>query len=543
LRVRYGRALYTLMVVVGLVLLIACANIANLLLARAAGRQREIAIRLSLGAGRWRVVRQLLTESALLSFAGAGVGVLFARWASGLLVRFFTLGSHLVWLDLSIDRRVLGFTITVAVLTAVLFGLAPAWRATRADPQATLKSGGRGLAGADTRHWIARSLVVGQVALSLALVAAAGLLLGSFRKLVTLDPGFRRDGVLLVSMRFGNTGVPDSQLTLLESDVLRRLRALPGVTSASAAILTPIGNTSWNDYVAVPGYAPAKGEDSLAYFNQVTDGYFATLGTALLSGRDISPDDITHAHHVAVINQTMARRFFGSVRPLGRSFRTVVGDSTSPAWEVVGVVQDAKYQRLDEHTLATAYFPLGQGDVPWPQATFALRSAGAPAALVPTVRAVAADVHPRISLEITTLSAQVSASLARPRLLATLSGFFGVLALVLAMIGLYGTMSYNVTRRRNEIGIRMALGAGDGRVLRMVVGDAGRLVAAGILAGAVLALAGTRLVESFLFGVTPTDPATFGLAALALAVAALAATMLPAWRASRLDPMDALRED
>jgi predicted permease len=531
------------MVVVGLVLLIACANIANLLLARAAGRQREIAIRLSLGAGRWRVVRQLLTESALLSFAGAGVGVLFARWASGLLVGFFTLGSHLVWLDLSIDRRVLGFTIAVAVLTAVLFGLAPAWRATRVDPQATLKSGGRGLVGADTRHWIARSLVVGQVALSLALVAAAGLLLGSFRKLVTLDPGFRRDGVLLVTMRFGNTGVPDSQLTTLESDVLLRLRTLPGVTSASAATLTPIGNMSWNDYVAVPGYAPTKGDDSIAFFNQVADDYFATLGTTLLWGRDISPDDITHTHRVAVINQTMAQRFFGSVSPLGRSFRTVVGDSTSPPWEVVGVVQDAKYQRLDEHTLATAYFPLGQGDVPWPQATFVLRSAGAPAALIPLVRAVAAGVHPRISLEITTLSAQVSASLARPRLLATLSGFFGVLALVLAMIGLYGTMSYNVTRRRNEIGIRMALGAGDGRVLRMVVGDAGRLVVAGILVGSALALAGTRLVESFLFGLAPTDPVTFGLAALALAVAALTATMLPAWRASRLAPMDALREE
>ena len=543
LRKTYRQALLILMVVVGIVLLIACANIANLLLARAATRQREIAIRLAIGASRWRLIRQLLTESLLLSLSGALLGVVFARWASRLLVGFLSVNGRTVWLDLSLDGRVLGFTIGVATVTGILFGLAPAWRAAHVDPQAAMKSSGRGIVAGDVRHRLGKALVVGQVALSLALVAAAGLLLGSFHKLTTLDPGFRRDGVVLVQMNFGRAGFKGRQLVTVPTEMLRRVRDLAGVTAASASMITPIGHMGWNDVVLAPGFVPTRMRDSLANFNQVTDGYFTTLGTTLIAGRDITADDVAQARSVAVINETFAKRVFGSASPLGRAFRTPIGDSTSPPRLIVGVVRDAKYQRLDEVTPATAYFPLGVADGPNSVVNFEIRTGGSPAAIVRQVKSLAATVSPAVSLDITTLSTQVSESLTRPRLLAVLSGFFGALALLLAVIGLYGTMSYNVAQRRNEIGIRMALGAGNPRVLRMVIGEAARMVGLGIAAGALLALVSTRLVASFLFGVTPTDPTTLAVAALVLAMIALAAAAVPAWRAARLDPMKALRED
>ena len=542
LRQSYRDALFALMIVVGMVLLIACANIANLLLARAAARQREIAIRLAIGASRWRLIRQLLTESLLLSFGGAALGVLFARWASRLLVRFLSTGSRPVWLDLTLDMRALAFTIGVATVTGVLFGLAPAWRASKVDPQMAMKSGGRAITAGRTSHRIGKALVIGQVALSLALVAAAALLLGSFLRLATLDPGFRRDGVVLAQMDFGAAGFKDRQLVTGPSELLRRIREVPGVTSASASMITPIGHMAWNDFVLVPGFRPPSHRDSLAYFNQVSDGYFATLGTALVAGRDILPADMEAGRSVAVINETMAHRLFGTGSAVGRSFRTPDADSTSPPREIVGVVRDAKYQRLDEVTPATAYFPIGVGDRPNPVVTFEVRTERSQAEVVRQVVALAAAASPAITLEISTLSGQVSESLARPRLLATLSGFFGALALLLAMIGLYGTMSYNVTQRRNEIGIRIALGAGNPRVLRMVAGEAARLVAAGIALGGLLALATTRLLGSFLFGVTPTDTVTLASSAAVLALIGMLAALIPAVRASRLDPVEALRE-
>ncbi|HXY31847.1 MAG TPA: ABC transporter permease [Gemmatimonadaceae bacterium] len=540
----YRAALFTMLAVVGVVLLIACANIANLLLARAVSRDREVAIRIALGAARGRVVRQLLTESLVLSFVGAGIGLLFARWASSLLVGFVSSTRRPVWLDLSIDWRVLLFSIAVATATAILFGLVPAWRASHVDPQASLKAGGRGLVSGGPRQRLTKGLVVVQVALSLALVAAAGLLVTSFRRLTSVDPGFRRDGVLVVSLDFANAKYEPAQLEQAKEDALRRARALPGVRLASTALLTPIGRMSWNEFVVVPGIVPRTQADSLVYFNQVTDGYFATLGTPLLAGRDVSAADIAQKRRVAVINETMAHRWFAGRNPLGETFRTTVGDTLSAPIEVIGVVRDAKYQRLDEVTLATAYLPQGQGDdASNSELQLLLRTAGSPTELVPSVRALAADVNPRITFDATTLSAQVNASLARPRLLASLSGFMGVLALVLAVIGLYGMMSYEVTRRRNEIGIRKALGAANPELWRMVVGEALRLIVVGLAVGAAMALASTRLLNAFLFGLTATDPRTFAIAAALLASAALAAACLPAWRAARLDPMEALRED
>jgi putative ABC transport system permease protein len=544
LRDSYRRALFTLMVVVGMVLLIACANIANLLLARAATRQREIAIRLAVGVGRWRLTRQLLTESLLLSLLGAGAGVAFSQWASRLIVGLLSTGVRPIWLDLSPDWRVLGFTVLLATLTGVGFGLVPAWRASHVDPQATLKAGGRGLVRSNAARRVGRVLVVGQVALSLVLVAVSALLLGSFRRLMTLDSGFDRSGVLLVAMNFRNAGTPDSQLIATQTELLRRIREQPGLGRASASVITPIGHIGWNDFVIAPGFVPASKADSLAWFNQVSDGYFATMGTALLAGRDITAEDIAGKRNVVVISETFAKRVFGSnSAALGKSFRTPVGNGTSPPYEVVGVVRDARYERLDEEVKALGFFPLGVGDVPSAELSYEVRTAGGASGAVAQLRALATAAHPGISLEFTTLAGQVAESLARPRLLAALSGFFGLLALLLAMVGLYGTMAYNVSQRRNEIGIRMALGAGNPRVLRMVVGEATRLIAAGVAAGTLLALATTRLVSAFLYGVSATDAATLGFSAGLLMLIGLAAAFAPAWRAAQLDPMTALRED
>ena len=544
LRDRYQRALYTLMVVVGVVLVIACANIANLLLARAAARQREIAVRLAIGSSRARLVRQLLTESIVLSLIGAGAGLLFSSWASRLLVRYLSTGAgNGLWLDLSLDGRVLAFTIAVSVVTGILFGVAPAWRAIRVDPQQAIKAGGRGVVHGEGRQRVGKALVVGQVALSLMLVMAAGLLLGSFRKLTTLDPGFRREGVLLAQLDFSNAGYSDSQLVTTQRELLRRAREMPGVRSASASVVTPIGRMMWNDVLVVPGYTPSGPRDAIAFFNEVSDGYFATLGTELLAGRDLVPADQERPVPVAVINESMARHFFPGANPLGRTFSVQRGDSVVPAMEVVGIVRDAKYQSLTEENSPIVYIPFGAGSDPEKFINLELRADGSLAALSGAVKELVGSVNPAISLDLTTLQAQVSASLARPRLLATLSGFFGALALLLAVIGLYGTLSYGVARRRNEIGIRLALGAGRERVMRMIVGEAGRLVVLGTIAGVLLALATTRFVSSFLYGVGSTDPATLVISACVLGGVAMAAALLPAWRASRLDPTEALREE
>jgi putative ABC transport system permease protein len=406
-----------------------------------------------------------------------------------------------------------------------------------------MKASGRGIVDGDARHRLGRILVIGQVALSLALVAAAGLLLGTFRKLVTIDPGFESAGVLVAGMDFTHAVKDPAHTLVLQREMLRDLRETPGVEAAAASFITPVSHMTWNELIEIPGYTPSGPKDAMAFFNQVSDGYFATLRTPLLVGRDVAPTDGPDSPPVAVINEAMAHKFFGTTNPVGHVFHTRVGDSVSAPIQIVGVVATAKYATLTEAARPTAYIPFGQGDGAGAAINYDVRAGGPPASLIPAVKAVAARVDPRIALEFTTLDDQISASLARPRLLATLSGFFGALAMLLAVIGLYGTMSYTVARRRNEIGIRMALGAAAPRVLRMVVGEAGLLVAAGVLGGLVLALASTRYVASFLFGLSPTDPATLAASAAALGAVAMAAALLPAWRAARIDPMDALREE
>ncbi|HEX8361243.1 MAG TPA: ABC transporter permease, partial [Longimicrobium sp.] len=535
LRSRYGSALLALMAVMGVVLLIACANVANLLLARAASRQREIAVRMALGAGRLRLARQVMVESMILSLAGAAVGVVFSRWASHALVGFLSTRGRAVWLPLEADARVLGFALAVAVATGLLFGVAPARHALRVDLQGAMKArDGR----SRERRFAARALVTGQVALSMVLVVTAGLFLGTFHALTTLDPGFRREGVLLAEVDLRNAGYSGEQAEVVRRELLDRLRTLRGVVSASASMLTPISGAGWNGIARAGGAA----EGEMVMMNAVTDGYFRTLGTPLVAGRELLPGDRRGAPPVAVVNEAMARRHCGSRSPLGQEIRVEPSPRGAPI-QVVGVVRDARYGSMREDAPPTVYLSLAQEDAPGHSADFEIRAAADALALAPLVAREIARVHPGITVEFTTLADQVGASLGRERLLATLSGFLGALALLLAGIGLYGTVSYSVARRRSELGIRMALGAARGRVVGMVLGEVGRMVGVGIAIGAVAALVAGRLVSSFLYELAPSDPLTLVASALVLGCGALVAGAAPAWRAARLDPVAALREE
>jgi predicted permease len=543
IRKEYRQALIVLMAIVGVVLLIACANVANLLLARSVARQREIAIRMALGSGRSRLMRQLLTESLVLSLTGAALGILFAQWGTRLLVGFLSTGWNTVFLDLSVDSRALAFTAGVAILTGLLFGLAPAWRGTRVDPQSAMKANARGVIEGG-KFGLGQALVVVQVALSLLLVAGAGLMLATFFRLETLDPGFEREHVLLAGVDLQNGHYPPARVGPVFDEMLARLRALPGVRSASDSDVTPIDNSIDASYLRIEGYASKSREDTLVYLNEVSERYFETLGTDLLAGRDFNSHDTPESPKVAIVNQTMAKKFFAGQNPIGRRYRSDNGNKLGDWIEIVGVVKDAKYVALREDIHPTAYVAASQDATRNESNTFELRvAAGAPTAAISAVKSAIAGINREVSFQFKTLALQVDESLARERLLATLSGFFGGLALILAAIGLYGVMSYNITRRRNEIGIRMALGAAQSRVLRMVLGEAAALIGIGLGIGLGAAVATTRFIAGFLYGMKANDPRTFFLAAALLALVAVLAGYLPARKASRLDPMNALREE
>ena len=547
----YGGPLILLMIVVGVVLLIACANVANLLLARAEARQREMAIRMAIGAGKQRLLRQLLSESLLLSGFGAVAGILFANWASAALVRLLAVSGESVWLDLGPDWRVMGFAIGVAVLTGLLFGLAPAWRATRVDPQSAMKAQGRGIAGSRSRFRFARGLVVGQMALSLLLVVVAGLMLRSFLALSGQDTGFEREGVLLTRMDMANTGFMENaadSLTLSRRQVehrlmLERVRALPGVMSASASLITPVSGSGWNEELVVEGFTPASEMDAVVWHNGVSEGYFATMGMELLEGRDMTSADGKGAPPVAVVSRSMAQKFFPGRSAVGQVFRMRLRESVSAPVTIVGVVEDAKYSRMDEDAPPQVYRPLYQAQW-WGSALhYETRFAGQEADLRRAITGVAERVSSAIELRFITLEEQVAMTMRRELLLSLLSGFFGLLAVVLAVVGLYGTMAYGVARRRSEIGVRLALGARPNRVMSMILGEAGRLVAIGLIVGIAGALAATRVLGGILYGLEPDDRLTYVSAGLLLAAAALTAAAIPAWRAARLDPMTTLREE
>jgi predicted permease len=544
LRRQYQQALMILIAITAAVLLIACANVANLLLARSAARQREIAIRMALGSGRGRLMRQLLTESLVLSLTGAALGILFAQWGTRLLVGFLSTGRSQVFLNLTVDARVLGFT-GVAILTGLLFGLAPAWRGTRVNPQSAMKANARGVI-EGSKFGLGKALVVLQVALSLILVVGAGLMLTTFFKLETVDAGFKPEHILLTTVDLRNGHYPKERRAGVFREMLEHLRAIPGIRSASDSTMTPISGSFWNEDLQIEGYTSKGQDDTLVYFNQVSDGYFETMGIKLVAGRDFNSHDTPASPKVAIINQTAANRYFAGQSPLGRRYRAEEGNKMSDVVEIIGVVKDAKYGTLREDILPSAYVADGQGreEAQRDFITFELRvAAGAPTSVVTAVKFAIAEVNRDVSLQFKALAVQVDESLARERLLATLSGFFGALALLLAMIGLSGVMSYNVARRRNEIGIRMALGAEQSRVLRMVLREVAILIGVGVAIGLGAAMGTTRFVESFLYGMKPNDPWTLSLAAGVLALVAALAGFIPARRASRLDPMTALRDE
>jgi putative ABC transport system permease protein len=536
----YRTALFTLMAVVGLVLLIACATIANLLLARAAARQREISIRMAIGAARRRVMRQLLSESLLLSILGAAGGLLFAVWGSRLLVRFLSTAGNELQLDTAPDLRVLAFTMGVAVLTGLLFGLAPALRATRVSPNNALKEHARGMVG--SRFSLGRALVTGQVALSLMLLVAAGLFLGTLRNLLTTDLGFDLHNVLIVRADMMQTNVPKDQRPRVYREIVERLHAIPGVSSASSSRMTPIGRGQWDSEVYPEGYAPKAKDDTLVYFNRVSPGYFATMRQPVLLGRDFSAHDDLGAPKAMMVTESVGRRFFSHANPIGKTIRAE-GPGKEGVYQVIGVVKDAKYASVDEGLTLTVYIACAQDADPWPGVSFEVRTERSVETFIPAVRAAIGEVNRGISLEFRNFETQVNESLLQPRMVALLSAFFGGLALLLAMIGLYGVTAYGVARRQAEIGIRMALGAQPASVVWLVLRDVAAMLAIGTLLGLGASLAAGRFVASLLYGVKPQDAAPLAIAAIVLGIATGIAAYLPAHRAARLDPMAALREE
>jgi predicted permease len=535
-RTRFSKPLRILMAAVGLVLLIACANVANLLLARATTRSREVAIRLAIGAGRFRLIRQFLTESVLLAAVGGALGLLLAWWGSHFLLILVSSDSSAIPIDVTPNARILGFTILVSLLTALIFGIAPALAATRQDVNAALKITNF----ARPRLSLSRFLVIAQVALSLLLLTGAGLFVRTLRNLRTLDLGFAAESVLQARINPIASGYKQEQLPDLYRRLLERLNSAPGVSSASMAGSGFRTGNSRTCCLAVEGYINRPDEDREVQTNSVTPGYFKTIGLPLLLGRDFTPQETGSRPgefpKIAIINETMARYYFGEASPLGKRFGW--GDSPQLKFdtEIIGVVKDANYGSLRDKTRRLIYFP-NQGDT-----LLVARAAGPVAPLAATIRREIEAVDKGLEISgVRTVPQLRDQALVQERLLAKLSSFFALLALLLACIGLYGVMSYDVARRTHEIGVRMALGAEALDVLRLVLRETMSLVVIGLIAGLGAALATSRLIASLLYELSPNDPLTIGLASLLLLTVAALAGYLPARRAAQVDPMVALR--
>jgi putative ABC transport system permease protein len=540
LRQQYESPLWLLLGIAGLVLVIACANLANLLLARASAREKEIAVRLALGAARGRVVRQLLTESLLLAIAGAALGIVLARVLSAALVRYLTTQSGTMFLELGMDWRVLGFTAGLAVLTCVLFGLAPALKATSAAPAAIVSLAGRGLTATRERFSLRRGLVVIQVSLSLVLLVGAVLFVRSLRNILTLDAGFQRDGMVVVDIGYAGLNLPPERRVAFRELLLERVRALPGVTGAADTSIVPVRGFGWQNNVVVGG----KESDTFVLESNISPGYFRTTGTPILLGRDFDERDNRQSPKVAIVNEETAKKMFGG-DALGKTFQ-IAADRGEKRYDfhIVGIVRNTKYYDLRENFLPIAFYPEAQDDNPDAETQMMVRSDLDLVAVINEVKAVIAQVDSGISVDFHAYDQQIiKDGLLRERLLAMLSSFLGILAAVLATIGLYGVIGYIVARRTNEIGIRMALGASPRQILAMVVGEAGSLLIVGVMIGTVLAVAAGKSAATLLYGLKPYDPLTLVLAAAGLGAVAIAASLLPARRAAKLEPMVALRDE
>jgi predicted permease len=531
LREEYDQSLWLLLGLTGLVLLIACANLANLMLARASAREREFAVRLALGAGSRRIVQQSLAESSLLAAIGASLGLAIAAGLSRAILRFLETANDSLHLDLALDWRMLAFTAIVASTTCILLGLVPALRSSHAQPASAIKTGGRGLTTDRGRFGFQRLMVIAQVSVSFVLVTGAFLFVGSFRRLTTMDLGFRPQGILLASFAVPRQGPLLRQL-------IEEVRSTPQVESAAAATNLLIGSGSWSLGIRT-------GEVSRSSkFSWVSPGYFTTLGTPILAGRDFNSNDIEASTKVAVVNQLFGATFFPNTNPIGKTFRTKPEPKYPEAeYQIVGLIKNTRYSSVQYPEPPIAYGPATQYPPGLAGSSMFIRSSAPLPSVAAAVRRRIEAWRPGTAIQFRVFEELISESLTRERLLAALSGFFGALAAVLATIGLYGVLAYKTVRRRNEIGIRVALGATRGQIMGLVLKEAVSLVAVGLAIGVACSLALGHAAASLLYGISSRDPLQLTAAALALATAAGIGSMLPARRASRLDPMAALRDE
>ncbi len=541
LRKQYADPLWVLLAISGLVLLIACANLANLLLARASARQREMALRLTLGASRLRLIRQLLAESLLLALTGAAIGIALAQGLVRVLIAYIGGTQDPVFLPTYPDLRVLSFTFAVALLTCVLFGVAPAIQAANADPGTVMNASGRGLTAGRERFLLRRGLIVSQVALSLVLLVAALLFVRTFRNLLNLDVGFRQDNILVADFDFSPLKIAATNRLEYKRELLDKVRNTPGVISAAETSIVPLNGDGWNEFIDLPTASISR---KLVYFNGASTGYFQTLQIPMIVGRDFSETDTPASPLVAIVNQQFTRSFFPGSNPIGKTFETRrSGGKPNLVYRIIGLVGDTRYRDLHEDPVPIIFVDEYQIADPGTDSTFLVHSNVAPSALIASLKDMATQTSPAIVLNFSVFRASVLEKLTRERLMATLSGFYGALAAILAMVGIYGIISYMVVRRRSEIGVRIALGAGKASILGMILLEALALLAIGLLVGAALTVAAGGAARAMLFGLKPVDPLTMILAASSLAIIALSASVLPAVRATAVDPMQVLREE
>jgi macrolide transport system ATP-binding/permease protein len=526
--------------VVSLALLIACANVANLLLARASGRRKEIAVRLALGASRARIVRQLLVESLLLALLGGALGLLFGVWAMDALSIFALPGGISIGqLGLGLSREMLGFTLLISIITGIVFGLVPALQASQPDIAATIKD--QGAVYAHGRAGGVRSLfLVVQIALCLVLIIGAGLFIRSLQSALSINPGFETERLALASVNLGLQRYTETGAENFYRDTIARIKSLPGVEAASWATSPPlVPGASYMLSVTIEGYEPRAGEQPEAEFNFVSDEYFNTAGVQALRGRTFTEADNRGATPVVVINETMARRFFPDVDPIGRTIRVSREQRT-----IVGIVRDAKYHSLNEDATPYVYAPLNQSiaDVGLETLTLLVRTSGDPARVIDGVRGEIRAIDANLPISnVKTIRAHLGDALMAQRFGSAILSLFSLLTLVLASVGIYGVVAYLVGQRTREIGIRMALGADRGNILKLMMAKSIYPIVAGVGLGLGVAILLTRSLSNFLYGVSTTDPLTFALSALLLTAVALLASYIPARRATRVDPMIALR--
>jgi predicted permease len=539
LREAYDSSLQLLLAITGLVLLIACANLANLMLARVSARQREIAIRIALGASRARLLRQMLIESGLLALTGAGLGVTVAQPLSRLLVASLNTSQGSIQLTIAPDWRVLLFAASVAVLTSIVFGTIPALRGTKADPNTALKSGARGVVGSRERFSVQRFMVITQIAVSMVLLVGALLFVRSYRNLVTIDPGMRESGITVAFIGFPDSKIKPGNEAEFKRQLIETVRGIPGIQNAASTTQTPLGGGSWGHHIQIGD------KDGDSRFTYSSPTYFATMGIPLLTGRNFTDGDTNDAPLVLIVNQAFIRKYLGSTPPIGQTVHVMPEpDYPERTYQIVGTIPDTKYSNLRDDTPPTAFVPAAQLPVTaeGPGLAMMIASNTGPSTITAVQHAIEIK-YPNAVVQFFDFQQNILDNLVGDRMMAMLSGFFGVLAALLVVVGLYGVLSFFIAQRRNEIGVRIALGARRWQVIGLVMRDTAAMLLVGVVFGTILALLAGRTASAILFGLKPYDAPTLAFAIVLLAAIAVVASWLPALKASRLDPVAALRSE